>query len=92
MARSRLPLFPVVWFMPNTQQILGQESAAARATVGPPSGPEASSTIAHDQAPGRCLPGCAGAPRSGWSLLMAALLFAVLVELDPNATFLYFQF
>ena len=84
-------LFPVVWFMPNTQQILGQESATARTTVGPPTGPEAASTIAHEQAP-TLFPRLRWRPTLGWSLFMAALLFAVLVELDPNATFLYFQF
>ena len=84
-------LFPIVWFLPNTQQILGQESARADAAVGPPTGPEARFTIAHEQAP-TLFAWLRWRPTVGWSLLMAALLFAVLVELDPTATFLYFQF
>ena len=84
-------LFPIVWFMPNTQQILGQESATTHAISGPPTGPEARFTIAHEQAP-TLFPRLRWRPTLGWSLFMAALLFAVLVELDPNATFLYFQF
>ena len=84
-------LFPVVWFLPNTQQILGQESVAAHAALGPPTGPEAASTMAHEQAPS-LFAWLRWRPTLGWSLAMAALLFAVLVELDPRATFLYFQF
>jgi hypothetical protein len=84
-------LFPVVWFLPNTQQILGQESAHAQPTAGPPSGVEAGSTLAHTQAP-TLFPGLRWRPSLTWGLGMAALFFAVLVELDPTATFLYFQF
>ena len=80
-------LFPVVWFFPNTQQILGQETMVAR----PIPGPAASSTLAHQQAP-TLFPGLRWAPTLRWSLVMAALFFAVLVELDPTAQFLYFQF
>ena len=80
-------LFPVVWFLPNTQQILGQEQAI---TI-PIAGPAAPTTIAHEQAP-TVSPALRWSPTLGWSLLMAALFFAVLVQLNPNAQFLYFQF
>jgi hypothetical protein len=80
-------LFPVVWFMPNTQQILGQENSTAL----PIPGPAAPTTIAHEQAPS-LFPRIRWAPTIGWGLFMAALFFAVLVQLDPHATFLYFQF
>ena len=80
-------LFPVVWFMPNTQQILGQESSAAM----PLPGPGAPTTMAHEQAPS-LFPQIRWSPSLAWGLFMAALFFAVLVNLNPNATFLYFQF
>ncbi len=80
-------LFPVVWFLPNTQQILGQE----RAVDHPMPGPAAPTTLAHRQAP-TLFPTLHWAPTLRWSLVMAALFFAVLVELDPTAQFLYFQF
>jgi alginate O-acetyltransferase complex protein AlgI len=80
-------LFPVVWFMPNTQQILGQEKVSEV----PAPGPAAASTIAHEQAP-TLFPWLRWQPNLGWSLFMAALFFAVLVELNEKSTFLYFQF
>ncbi len=80
-------LFPVVWFMPNTQQILGQETA----TESPLPGPAAPTTIAHEQAP-TWFPQLRWHPNVGWGLFMAALFFAILVKLDEKATFLYFQF
>ena len=80
-------LFPVVWFMPNTQQILGQEAS----TEVPMPGPAAPSTLSHEQAP-TLFPRIRWSPTLGWGLIMAALFFAVLVQLNPNATFLYFQF
>lgn len=80
-------LFPVVWFMPNTQQILGQEKVSEVPTPGP----AAASTIAHEQAP-TLFPWLRWQPNLGWSLFMAALFFAVLVELNEKSTFLYFQF
>ena len=80
-------LFPVVWFLPNTQQILGQERSVSHAIPGP----AAPSTLAHRQSP-TLFPTLHWAPTLRWSLVMAALFFAVLVELDPTAQFLYFQF
>jgi alginate O-acetyltransferase complex protein AlgI len=80
-------LFPVVWFMPNTQQILGQE----RSTVVPIPGPAAPTTLAHEQTPS-LFPKLRWCPSLGWGLAMAALFFAVLVELGRPAAFLYFQF
>ena len=84
-------LFPVVWFLPNTQQILGQE----RSVVTPIPGPAAPTAIAPGQITAQAptlFSALRWSPTLGWSLLMAALFFAVLVELNPNATFLYFQF
>lgn len=79
-------LFPVVWFFPNTQQILGQEA-----------GPGDISTF--PTAPGvnpAPVPALFSAlrwrPTLGWAVLMAALFFAVLVNLDGTTSFLYFQF
>ena len=40
----------------------------------------------------RYFPHIRWSPSIGWGLVMAALFFAVLVQLNPNATFLYFQF
>ena len=80
-------LFPVVWFLPNSQQILGQERTVEHSIPGP----AAPTALAHEQAP-TLFPGLRWAPTLRWSLVMAALFFAVLVELDPTAQFLYFQF
>jgi hypothetical protein len=80
-------LLPVVWFMPNTQQILGQE----RTTVVPVAGAAALTTITHEQAPS-IFAGIRWSPTLGWGVVMAALFFVVLVELDRPAAFLYFQF
>ena len=80
-------LFPVVWFLPNTQQILGQE----RIVDHPIPGPAAPTTLAHQQAP-TFFQTLRWAPTLRWSLVMAVLFFAILVELDPTAQFLYFQF
>jgi alginate O-acetyltransferase complex protein AlgI len=80
-------LFPAVWFMPNTQQILGQE----RAVEVPMPGPAAPTAMAHEQAP-TLFPRIRWRPSVGWGLLMAAIFFAIVVLLQPNANFLYFQF
>ena len=80
-------LFPIVWFLPNTQQFLGQEWTAEVPTPGP----AAPTTLAHEQAPS-IFARIRWSPTIGWGLTMAAVFFAVLVELDRPATFLYFQF
>lgn len=71
-------LLPIVWFLPNTQQILGQEATAAV-------------PITHEQAPS-LFARIRWTPTLGWGLVMAAVFFAVLVSLDRETTFLYFQF
>ena len=80
-------LLPVVWFMPNTQQILGQEETAEVPTPGP----AAPTAMAHEQAPS-IFTRIRWSPTLSWGLALAALFFAVLVELDRPAAFLYFQF
>ena len=47
MLMTAFALFPVVWFMPNTQQVLGQETT----TLVPIPGPAAPTTLAHQQTP-----------------------------------------
>jgi hypothetical protein len=79
-------LFPVVWFFPNTQQILGQETGpgGTASSPGTPNvNPVAAPTI---------LPGLRWRPNIGWAVVMAVLFFAVLVNLDSSTSFLYFQF
>jgi alginate O-acetyltransferase complex protein AlgI len=79
-------LFPVVWFFPNTQQILGQETGphGAPASVGTPHvNPPPAPTL---------LPCLRWRPNTAWLLLMVAIFFASLANLDPHAQFLYFQF
>ncbi len=76
-------LFPVVWFLPNTQQILGQETTAPALLETP--------TILTDPAP-TFFPTLRWSPTLPWAVTLAILFFAVLVELNPHSTFLYFQF
>jgi alginate O-acetyltransferase complex protein AlgI len=79
-------LFPVVWFFPNTQQILGQETGPGGIAPSP-------GTPNVNPAPAPTLfPGLRWRPSVGWGLVMAALFFAVLVNLDSTTSFLYFQF
>ncbi|MDP9038418.1 MAG: MBOAT family protein, partial [Acidobacteriota bacterium] len=79
-------LFPVVWFFPNTQQILGQESGAGRLASSP-------GTPNVNPAPAPTLfPGLRWSPTVPWAVIMAVLLFAVLANLDSSVRFLYFQF
>jgi alginate O-acetyltransferase complex protein AlgI len=79
-------LFPIVWFMPNTQQILGQETSRDGVATSP-------GTPAVNPAPAPTLfSNLHWTPNLGWNLLMVVLLFAVLVNLDHPAPFLYFQF
>jgi len=79
-------LFPIVWFFPNTQQILGQETgprgiatSPGTPNVNPPPVPT-------------LFPGLRWRPNIGWAVLMAAVFFAVLANLDSTTPFLYFQF
>jgi alginate O-acetyltransferase complex protein AlgI len=79
-------LFPVVWFLPNTQQILGQETgpggiatSPGTPNVNPPPSPTLFARLRWR-------------PNVGWAVVMAALFFAVLANLDSTTSFLYFQF
>ena len=79
-------LFPVVWFFPNTQQILGQETGPGGIAPSPGTpnvNPVAAPTL---------FPGLRWRPNVGWAVLMAAIFFAVLTNLDSSTSFLYFQF
>jgi alginate O-acetyltransferase complex protein AlgI len=79
-------LFPVVWFFPNTQQILGQETGPGGVSTSPGTpnvNPVPAPTI---------FPGFRWRPNLGWAVLMAAVFFAVLANLDSSTSFLYFQF
>ncbi len=79
-------LFPVVWLLPNTQQILGQETSASGIAASP-------GTPAVNPVPApTLLAGLRWAPDLRWAVVMAVLLFAVLANLDSTASFLYFQF
>jgi alginate O-acetyltransferase complex protein AlgI len=81
-------LFPVVWFFPNTQQILGQEPGMGRLTPIPGGAP---ATLALDPPPS-LFSRLRWSPNLPWALVMAVLFFAVLAELDSSTSFLYFQF
>jgi alginate O-acetyltransferase complex protein AlgI len=79
-------LFPVVWFLPNTQQILGQETgpggiatSPGTPNVNPPPAPTLFARLRWT-------------PSLPWALVMFVLLFAILANLDSTARFLYFQF
>ena len=79
-------LFPVVWFFPNTQQILGQE-------VGPGGIAAAPGTFTGTPVEAPTLfPGLRWRPNVGWAVVMAIVFFAVLANLDSTTSFLYFQF
>ena len=82
-------LFPVVWFFPNSQQILGQEPTPQHPQPGhhsPTSEPQ------NPAAPTPLLSRLRWSPNLGWAVLMAVLFFAVLANLDSTTSFLYFQF
>jgi alginate O-acetyltransferase complex protein AlgI len=79
-------LFPIVWFFPNTQQILGQEtgpdgtaSSPGTPNVNPPPAPSIFSRLRWT-------------PNAAWAFVMFVLFFAILANLDSTARFLYFQF
>jgi alginate O-acetyltransferase complex protein AlgI len=79
-------LFPVVWFLPNTQQILGQETGPEGLATSPGTpnvNPVPAPTI---------FSGLRWRPNLGWAVVMAVLFFAVLANLDSTTSFLYFQF
>lgn len=79
-------LFPIVWFFPNTQQILGQETSRTGIATSPGTpavNPTPAPSILHH---------LRWKPNLFWAVAMAALFFAVLVNLDSSSTFLYFQF
>ena len=79
-------LFPVVWFFPNTQQILGQETGpgGVASSPGTPNiNPPAAPTL---------FPGLRWRPNLRWAVVMAAIFFATLANLDSTTSFLYFQF
>jgi D-alanyl-lipoteichoic acid acyltransferase DltB (MBOAT superfamily) len=79
-------LFPVVWFFPNTQQILGEETGPGGIAVSPGSGnvkPLPAPTV---------FPWLRWRPNTAWLLVMAAIFFASLANLNSHAQFLYFQF
>ncbi len=79
-------LFPIVWFFPNTQQILGQESGPQGVATSP-------ATLGVNPAPAPTLfSDFHWRPNFGWAVVMAALFFAVLANLDGTTSFLYFQF
>ena len=79
-------LFPVVWFFPNTQQILGQETGPEGVATSP-------ATLCVNPMPAPTLfPSLHWRPNLGWAVVMAALFFAVLANLDSTTSFLYFQF
>jgi alginate O-acetyltransferase complex protein AlgI len=79
-------LFPIVWFLPNTQQILGQETGPGGIAISP-----GTANVNHAPAP-TLFPGLRWRPNVGWAVVMAALFFTVLANLDSSTSFLYFQF
>jgi len=79
-------LFPAVWFLPNTQQILGQETGPGGIAVSP-----GTPNINPAPAP-TLLPWLRWHPNTAWLLVMAAIAFASLANLNSHARFLYFQF
>jgi len=81
-----LALFPVVWFLPNTQQILGQEIGPDGIAAFP-----GTSNVSPIPASTRFL-WLRWRPNVGWAVMMAVLFFAVLANLDSTTSFLYFQF
>jgi alginate O-acetyltransferase complex protein AlgI len=80
-------LFPVVWFFPNTQQILGQETGAGGIALSP-----GTASVANPSPAPTLFPWLRWRPNAAWLLLMVAIFFASLANLDPHAQFLYFQF
>jgi alginate O-acetyltransferase complex protein AlgI len=81
-------LFPVVWFFPNTQQILGQETGPSGIATSPGT-PNVNPVPAPTPA---LLTRLRWTPNLAWAFAMFVLFFAILANLDATARFLYFQF
>ena len=81
-------LFPIVWFFPNTQQILGQEPGMSRLTPIPGGAP---ATLSLDPPPS-LFSRLRWSPTLPWAFVMFVVFFAVLANMDSTARFLYFQF
>ena len=79
-------LFPVVWFFPNTQQLLRQETGPHGIAVSP-----GTPNVNPSPAP-TLFAWVRWTPSISWALVMAAVFFAVLANLDSTVRFLYFQF
>ncbi len=80
-------LFPVVWFLPNTQQILGQEPVRSfRPQLSP------SASFPTPEVTPALFSRLRWTPNIRWAVLMAVVFFAVLANLDSSTSFLYFQF
>ncbi len=69
--------FVIVWFLPNTQQILSRFK------------PSLDESAWHPESIWRKL---LWAPDVGWALALGAVFFGVLAEIQNPSTFLYFQF
>ena len=80
-------LFPVVWFFPNTQQILGEETKRDGVATSP-----GTPTAVNPTPVPSILSHLRWRPNLLWAAVMVVLFFAVLVNLDSTSTFLYFQF
>jgi alginate O-acetyltransferase complex protein AlgI len=85
-------MFPVVWFLPNTQQILGQETGPHGVATAPGSMGSAGTAALNPPPAPTLLSRLHWTPNLGWAVVMAVLFFAVLANLDNTASFLYFQF
>jgi alginate O-acetyltransferase complex protein AlgI len=81
-------LFPIVWFFPNTQQILGQETGPT-GIASSPGTPNVNPIPAPTPA---LLSRLRWTPNLPWAFVMFVLFFAILANLDSTARFLYFQF
>ena len=80
-------LFPVVWFLPNTQQILGQEPVRSFRPQ-----PSPSASFPSPEVTPALFSRLRWTPNIRWAVLMAVVFFAVLANLDSSTSFLYFQF
>jgi alginate O-acetyltransferase complex protein AlgI len=81
-------LFPIVWYFPNTQEILGQMTGIfgnSQSTGSLSVNPNPAPTPA-------LLMRIRWTPNLAWAFAMFVLFFAILANLDATARFLYFQF